>query len=120
MRELRPTAGSVAHEALLGQAVATAGAAIVVSDDTLRYVAANSAACKLLGYTRDQLLRLRVTDVVERPDSSLLEAARHAGDGKIRHGTAGVRRKDGRSFPVQYVSTAATIGGLPYVLTLIW
>ncbi|MBV8256550.1 MAG: PAS domain S-box protein [Actinobacteria bacterium] len=119
MRQVQTTPASLAQEALLGQAAAAAGTAVLVSDDTLRWVAVNSAACKLLGYTRDQLLLLRVTDIVERPDSSLLLAARD-GDGKIRHGTTGVRRKDGRSFPVQYVSAPATVSGLPYVLTLLW
>ncbi len=108
------------QETLLGQASASAGTGVLVSDDTLRWVAANSAACKLLGYTRDQLLLLRVGDVVDRPESGLLDAARRAGDGKISHGTAGVRRKDGNTVPAQYVSTPAVIGGLPYVLTLLW
>ncbi len=117
---MRETSAAIVQEALLGQAAASAGAALLVNDDTLRYVAANSAACKLLGYTRDQLLQLRVGDVVEGPESGLLEAARQVADGKIRHGTVTVRRKDDRSFPVQYVSAPATVGGLPFVLTLLW
>jgi two-component system sensor histidine kinase/response regulator len=117
---MRETSAAAVQEALLGQAVASAGAAILVSDDTLRYVAVNSAACKLLGYTRDQALQLRVSDIVERSEGGLLESARAVSDGKIEHGTVNVRRKDGRSFPVQYVSVPATIGDLPFVLTLLW
>lgn len=117
---MRESSVAVVQEALLGQASAAAGVGILVCDDTLRYVAANSAACKLLGYTRDQLLQLRVADVVERPSGGLLDAAREVADGKIRHGTVNVRRKDGRSFPVQYVSVPTEIGGLPFVLTLLW
>lgn len=117
---MREASAAVVQEALLGQAAATAGAGVLVHDDTLRYVAANSAACKLLGYTRDQLLELRVSDVVEGPAGGLLEAAREVADGKIRHGTVGVRRKDGRAFPAQYVSAPAEIGGLPFVITLLW
>jgi PAS domain S-box-containing protein len=117
---MRETSAAVVQEALLGQAAAASGAGLLVNDDTLRYVATNSAACKLLGYTRDQLLGLRVSDIVERPSGGLLEAAREVADGKIRHGTVGVRRKDGQSFPVQYVSVPAEIGGLPFVLTLLW
>jgi PAS domain S-box-containing protein len=114
------TSAAAAQEALLGQAASSAGAGLLVSDDTLRYVAANSAACKLLGYTRDQLLQLRVPDVVDGPTGGLLDAARAVADGKIQHGTASVRRKDGHSFPAQYVSVPATIGGLPFVFTLLW
>lgn len=117
---MRETSAAVVQEALLGQAVASSGAAMLVSDDTLRYVAANSAACKLLGYARDQLLQLRVSDIVERPEGGLVEAARAVADGKIQHGTVSVRRRDGRSFPVQFVSAPATVGGLPFVLTLLW
>ena len=117
---MREMSAAVVQETLLGQAAASSGAAVLVSDDTLRYVAANSAACKLLGYTRDQLLRLRVSDIVEGPNGGLVAAAREVADGKIRHGTVGVRRKDGRSFPAQYVSVPAEVGGLPFVLTLLW
>lgn len=117
---MRESSVAVVQEALLGQAAASAGAAVVVCDDTLRYVAANSAACKLLGYTRDQLLERRVPDIVERSDGGLLDATREVADGKIRHGTVAVRRKDGRSFPAQYVSVPTEIGGLPFVLTMLW
>lgn len=117
---MRETSSAIVQEALLGQAAASAGAALLVNDDTLRYVAANSSACKLLGYTRDELLRKRVPEVVDRPESELLEAARRAADGQIQHGTVNVRRKDGQSFPVQYVSSPAAVGGLPFVLTLLW
>jgi PAS domain S-box-containing protein len=54
------SAVAIVQEALLGQVAASAGAALLVSDDTLRYVAANDAACELLGYPRDELLKLRV------------------------------------------------------------
>jgi PAS domain S-box-containing protein len=106
-------------ELLLGQAAATAGAGLLVSDDTSRVVAANSAACKLLGYARDQLLQLRLGDLADRT-SGLVESAREVAEGKIRHGTASVRRKDGESFPAQWVSVPAQLEGLPYVLTLLW
>jgi PAS domain S-box-containing protein len=117
---MRETSAAVVQEALLGQVAASSGAGVLVHDDTLRYVAANSAACKLLGYTRDQLLQLRVPDIVEPSTGGLLEAAREVSDGKISHGTVSVRRKDGHSFPAQYVSVPATVGGLPFVLTVLW
>ncbi|HET7571336.1 MAG TPA: PAS domain-containing protein [Gaiellaceae bacterium] len=117
---MREPADGRDHEALLGAAAAAAGAAVLVCDDTLRYVAANSTACKLLGYTRDQLLQLRVADVVERASGGLLDAVREVVAGKIRHGTVGVRRKDGQSFPVQYVSVPTSHDGVPHVLTLLW
>jgi len=117
---MQDSSSAALQETLLGNAVAAAGAGVLVHDDTLRYVAANSAACKLLGYTRDQLLELRVHDVVESPNGGLVDAAREVIDGKIRHGTASVRRKDGESFPAQYVSAPAQIDGLPHGVTFLW
>jgi PAS domain S-box-containing protein len=117
---VRETAAAIVQEALLGQAAASAGAALLVSDDTLRFVAANSAACKLLGYTRDELLKRRVPEIVDQPEAGLLDVARRVSDGQVAHGTMTVRRKDKESFPVQYVSAPAAVGGLPFVLTLLW
>ncbi len=37
--------------------------AIVITDDMGRYLEANKAACDLFGYTREQLLRMRVQDL---------------------------------------------------------
>ncbi len=114
------TPEGIVQETLLGQAAASAGAALLVSDDTLRYVAVNGAACTLLGYTRDELLALRVSDVVEGSEGSLVEAARRVSDGHVGHGTVTLRRKDGETFPAQYVSAPAAIGQLPFVLTFVW
>ncbi len=117
---MRDISAAAVQEALLGQAAAASGAGVLVNDDTLRYVAANSAACRLLGYARDQLLELRVPDVAEGPAGGLVDAAREVLDGKIRHGTVSVRRKDGHSFPAQYVSAPAQLDGVPYGVTVLW
>ncbi|MCU0490632.1 MAG: PAS domain S-box protein [Chloroflexaceae bacterium] len=42
--------------------------AIVLFDDEGHYVQVNDAACRVLGYTREQLLRMRVFDVLGQPD----------------------------------------------------
>ena len=41
--------------------------ATLVADDQGRYVAGNDAACRLLGYTRDELLELSVWDLTPKP-----------------------------------------------------
>jgi PAS domain S-box-containing protein len=60
--------------------------AIVVADDDGNYLLANPAACELLGYARDQLLRMNVADLVtlNPPDAatqyaSYVPAGRGAG-----------------------------------------
>jgi len=42
--------------------------AILLADDRMRYVDANPAACKLLGYSRDELLAMSVQDLTPLPD----------------------------------------------------
>src|SRR4051794_41841423 len=61
---------------LLGDAVDAAPIAVYVGDDDFRYLAVNRAACALLGYTRDELIRLRLGDVVTSSDDRLREAYR--------------------------------------------
>lgn len=39
--------------------------ALVIADDDGNYVDVNPAACELLGYTKDQMLKLRVHDIVD-------------------------------------------------------
>ena len=71
---------------------------IVVTDADGRYIEANPAACQMLGYTRDELLALRVPDVVTEvgapPGSTpaCLTALRSAGEYR---GEIAMRRRDG-------------------------
>jgi PAS domain S-box-containing protein len=114
------TAQALVHGTLLGEAAARGRAAIFLCDDSLRYVAVNDSACELLGWSREELLQLRVEDVVERPSAPLGRAVREIADGRIRSGTTNLRRRDGSSLPVQYVSIPSAVAGLPYVLTVAW
>ena len=42
---------------------------VFVADENQRYVAVSRAACELLGYTREELLALRVGDVARYPEA---------------------------------------------------
>jgi PAS domain S-box-containing protein len=108
------------HETLIGEAAATGSAAVVLSDDDLRYVAANDAACDLLGYSRLELLALDVSDVVLGEADGLRHASRAVIDGATHHGTACVRRKDGSEIEVAYVSFRGSISALQQVVTVTW
>ena len=49
--------------------------AVLVIDEDGRYQDANAAACQLLGYSREELLRLRSDDVIPK-DATWVEEAR--------------------------------------------
>ena len=108
------------QETLIGEATATGSAAVVLSDDDLHYVAANDAACDLLGYSRRELLALDVSDVVLGEAEGLRHASGAVIDGATHHGNARVRRKDGLEIDVAYVSFRGSFSALRQVVTVTW
>ena len=79
--------------------------AILVADVDRRYRDANNAATDLLGYERDELLRLRVDDVVASgPEWTEAEFARYLAEGRW-HGELELRRKDGSTVPVEALAS---------------
>jgi PAS domain S-box-containing protein len=103
---------------LLGEAVEHAPVAILVADDEMRYVAANATACELLGYTRDELLGLRVTDVATYPEAGgEFEAMITSGE---LVGRTTVTLKDGSRRSLRHRSCEVSIAGLEYYVAVLW
>ena len=75
---------------------------IVMADMTGHYLDVNSRACHMLGYTREELFGMRVTDLLDPHDyprlkaikAELLDGHRHSGEWKLR-------RKDGGTVSVE-------------------
>ena len=74
----------------------------------------NDQACRTLGYTRDELLQLRLWDIAPSFPKSLwyerwegYQADRRGG---AQHFEASQRRKDGAEFPVEVVSKHLWLG----------
>lgn len=75
---------------------------IVTADMNGQYLDVNSRACQMLGYTQEELLRLRVPDLLDPQDyprlraikADLLQGHRHSGEWKLR-------RKDGGTISVE-------------------
>ena len=82
---------------------------VFVADENLRYVAVNRYACRLLGYTRDELLALTV-DQVARYGEAPGEFAEMVAHG-VREGVAMITRKDGLTFPFRYRASVARSPG---------
>ena len=93
--------------------------ALLVAEADSRYVDANPAAERLLGYTRDELRRLRVADVMTlSPAATEAMFAAFTRTGAWR-GEIELRRKDGAIVPVEGQATAVpTPAGTVYVSAL--
>jgi PAS domain S-box-containing protein len=103
---------------LLGEAVEHAPVAILVADDDMRYVAANITACELLGYPREELLRLRVTDIASYPEAEGEFEAMIASGELI--GRTVVTLKDGSRRSLHHRSSEIRIAGLAYYVAVLW
>ncbi len=87
--------------------------AILLMDDKGRYVDANPAACRLLGYDRDELVRLTVSDVTTGADRGRIPElmSRFLAAGTL-HGEYTLVCKGGATREVEYRSVANILPGL--------
>jgi len=76
---------------------------------------ANNAACKSLGYTKEELTNLTVMDVdINLAESQFQERAREAKAAKKSQFKTTHKRKDGTLFPVEVITTILGYGGKTY------
>jgi diguanylate cyclase (GGDEF)-like protein/PAS domain S-box-containing protein len=86
--------------------VESASDGIFVADTAFRTIEVNAAACRMFGYTREELLSLKTTDVVAGPEVARVApetALLHVG--QVHRSDWRCRRKDGSIFPVEATST---------------
>jgi PAS domain S-box-containing protein len=103
---------------LLGDAVEQAPVAILVADDEMRYVAVNKYACELLGYTREELLEKRITDLARYPEAP--EEFRQMMASGGLNGVTTVVRGDGSELKLRYRAKETTMAGLLYCVFVSW
>ena len=102
------------RDALLAAAIDSAPVCVFVADRDMRYRAVNEYACELLGYTEQELLEMRVSDVAAYDDapreySALMETA-------YLQGVSRLRCKDGEELLLSYVAGELEVDGdLVYV-----
>ena len=99
---------------LLGEAVEHGPAAVFVADEDGRYVAVNQAACALVGYAREELLAMQVSDIVLTGADKWTEML------QTRHvsGTATLVCKDGSQIDFSYVAGATVVAGMPVYVSV--
>jgi PAS domain S-box-containing protein len=101
---------------LVGEAIDHGPALVFVADEEMKYVAVNQHACDVLGYTRAELLALRVPEVAAAPDSAeqfeqLLASASTSG-------TTSLRRKDGSDVLFTWRASQTIVAGLTLYVSI--
>ncbi|HEY4306704.1 MAG TPA: PAS domain S-box protein [Gemmatimonadaceae bacterium] len=77
---------------------------ILLGERFKRYIDANPAICRMLGYTREELLNMRSSDVVVHAEIPRMEAALESITTQtIYRGAWELRRKDGTTFQAEVI-----------------
>jgi PAS domain-containing protein len=101
---------------LISEALSSASVGFLVWDDHRRYIAANAAACEILGTTLEELLGKAVGGQTVEGDRAIEEALK----GGFASGTATVHRFDGRGpIEVFYATFTTKTAGMPFMATVI-
>ena len=113
-----PVAHDVIQKSLLGEAIDAGPVAIFVADHDQKYVAVNDYGCRLLGYEREELLQLSVTDVAVNESAAddyeeMIRSRRQTGEALLR-------AKDGREVPVFFRASVTTVGLLELFVGVCW
>ena len=93
--------------------------AVFISDEDARFTAVNSAAVALTGYSREELLGMRIPDLHDDPDLHAFDAFHSrilAGESVLS--AAPVRCKDGRKVEVEFSNSPIVIGELRFMHTV--
>jgi PAS domain S-box-containing protein len=109
-------ADQLIQSSLLGEAVDRGPALVFVADEEMRYIAVNQRACEVLGYDREALLGLRVTDIARDPSTTgeYVEMIERGG----RNGASILTCKDGSEVVFRYQAGEATVAGLPFYIAV--
>jgi len=104
---------------LLGEALDNGPVAVFVADEHMRYIAVNEYACKLLGYEREELLALKVTDVAGTTEDAPAAFQQLLLTGNL-DGVTTIKRKDGVELPFTYRARETAIAGMTLYVSVGW
>lgn len=92
-------------------------AIFLVEDQTQQVVEANESACRLLGYSRDEFLRLKIPDLVPPELRHRISGVRkRVSEGGYQRDRRMLLRKDGTSVPTDHAITRLDVGGRVFYL----
>jgi PAS domain S-box-containing protein len=110
------SAESLIQKSLIGEALDSAPVLVFVADEAMKYVAVNQWACEVLGYSRDELLQLRVSDVAaySGADEEYSEMVAE----RSRSGTSDLRRRDGSTVKFRYVASETKVASITFYVAV--
>jgi PAS domain S-box-containing protein len=111
-------ANDLIQQSLLGDAIDRGPLAVFVADENQRYLAVNKYACELLGYEREEILELGVTDVAVNTGAAEDYEQMMRSGGHV--GMAILRRKDGTELPMNFRASQTTVGGMDVYVGVCW
>jgi len=82
----------------------------IVDQETITFLAVNDAACRLYGYTKDEFLQMKITDISAEPKKTKIAVRNSITDIPLRFH----RKKDGTVFPVEIVISYFILGDHAY------
>ena len=105
------------RSALIGEALERAGYVVLVADETMQFLTASDGACALLGYTRVELARMRVPQIVQEPEAPEMYA--RMVDEREQHGQVTLVTKNGDRIPAAYKAAETKVGELTYFVSVL-
>jgi PAS domain S-box-containing protein len=111
-----PSAHQLIQTGLLGEALDPGPALIFIADEEMKYLVVNQLAADVLGYTREELLEMRVTDVVRSPTAGA-EYDTMMARGELT-GSAVLTRKDGSEVTFHYRASKTRIAKLQFFVAV--
>jgi PAS domain S-box-containing protein len=101
---------------LIGEALDKGPALVFVADEDMRYVAVNALACDVLGYTREELLGMKVTDVCRYEEAPKEYAAML--QSRMLEGEATLTRKNGTTVEFRYMAGETRMAGMLFYVSV--
>ena len=112
-------AGRLIQISLLGEAIEFLPVAVFVFDDAGRYVAVNGPASEITGYSRDELLSMRLGQLADNP-AEAISSYRAIAEGQASEGRTRIRRKDGSAVDISFRGGESKVGGMPFYVGVAW